>query len=83
MANGDVGACLDIERRPETIQGNGYKDRFTDIWRDRFEIFRQPISRLNATCRDCEHEKYCAGGAAHSWDFDKNEQRICMKGILF
>ena len=59
------------------------EDRFTDIWRDRFEIFRQPISRLNAICRDCEHEKYCAGGAAHSWDFDKNEQRICMKGILF
>ena len=22
MANGDIGACLDIERRPETIQGN-------------------------------------------------------------
>ena len=83
MANGDVGACLDIERRPETIQGNVYEDRFTDIWRNRFGIFRQPISRLSATCRDCEHEKYCAGGAAHSWDFDKNEQRICMKGILF
>ena len=83
MANGDVGACLDIERRPETIQGNVYKENFTDIWKNRFEIFRKPLSPLNEKCSTCEYEKWCAGGAAHSWDYDQNEQRICMKDILF
>lgn len=23
------------------------------------------------------------GGSFHSWDFDKDEQRVCLKGILF
>ena len=34
MANGDVGACLDIERRPETIQGNIRSERFSSIWKN-------------------------------------------------
>ncbi len=83
MANGDVGACLDIERRPEVIQGNVYKERFTDIWRNRFEVFRRPLSLGSEKCSECEYEKWCAGGAAHSWDYDRGMQRICMKDILF
>ena len=83
MANGDVGACLDIERREETIHGNVYEDRFTDIWNDRFQIFRSRLSRRNASCKMCPAEKWCSGGAFHSWDYDKNEQMICMKDILF
>ena len=39
MANGDIGACLDIERRPETIQGNIRHDRLRDVWEGRFELF--------------------------------------------
>ena len=40
LSNGDIGACLDIERRPETIQGNIGKDSFVDVWENRFELFR-------------------------------------------
>ena len=83
MVNGDVGACLDIERRPETIQGNILEDSFTRIWKEEFGIFRQRISLKSAECRACPAEKWCAGGARHSWDYDENRQRICMKGILF
>ena len=61
LSNGDIGACLDIERRPETI----------------------PLCGRSAVCRDCSAAKYCAGGSFHSWDYDMNEQKICMKGILF
>ena len=83
LSNGDIGACLDIERRPETIQGNIGKDSFVDVWENRFELFRRPLSERNAVCRDCSAAKYCAGGSFHSWDYDLNEQRICMRGILF
>ena len=38
--NGDIGGCLDIERRPETIQGNVRTDDFYTTWLRRFEIFR-------------------------------------------
>ena len=79
MVNGDIGACLDIEKRPETIQGNILKDRFRDVWEQRFEIFRRDLSELNETCRSCEVRQFCHGGSTHSWDFDKNEQRICFR----
>ena len=81
--NGDIGACLDIEAREETIQGNVRTDSFTDVWNNRFEIFRQRLSKRNETCQACPAEKWCAGGAFHSWDFDRNEPRICMRNILF
>ena len=83
MANGDVGACLDIERNQRTIQGNILTMPFTKIWNERFELFRQPLSGMCEGCRDCAYERYCAGGAHHSYDYEKNQQRICMKGILF
>ena len=83
MANGDIGACLDIERRPETIQGNIRRDRFSDVWRNRFAIFRKNLSDRSETCRDCEHSRFCRGDAHHSWSHDENRPLVCMKGILF
>lgn len=83
MSNGDIGACLDIERRHETIQGNIKTDSFTDVWKNRFEIFRKPLSEKCEKCRGCHEEKWCRGGSYHSWDYDRNEPMICMKGVLF
>ena len=54
MANGDIGACLDIERRPETIQGNILRDDFTDVWYNKFDIFRKPLSDKNEKCKNCK-----------------------------
>ncbi len=82
-ANGDIIGCLDIERRPETIQGNILKDRFKDVWENRFEFFRRDLSDLNEKCRDCSEKDFCHGDSFHSWDFDKNEPLLCFKDILF
>ncbi|MBR1827982.1 MAG: SPASM domain-containing protein, partial [Atopobiaceae bacterium] len=83
MANGDIGACLDIERRPETIQGNIRHDRLRDVWEGRFELFRRDLSDSNETCRACEHARFCRGDAHHSWDYDANRPMVCLKGVLF
>ena len=83
MANGDVGACLDIERNSKTVQGNILETPFTEIWNNRFEIFRQPLSNLCEDCAGCDYERYCAGGAHHSFDYESGKQRICFKGTLF
>ena len=83
MANGDIGACLDIERRPETIQGNIRRDRLRDVWEGRFELFRHDLSELNAECRSCGHARFCRGDAHHSWDYDRNRPMVCFKGMLF
>ena len=82
MCNGDIGSCLDIEKRPETVQGNIFKDRFKDVWENRFEIFRRDRTVLNRTCRSCDARRFCRGGSAHSWDYDSNMQRVCFKDMF-
>jgi radical SAM protein with 4Fe4S-binding SPASM domain len=81
--NGDITACLDIEERPEFVQGNIAKDKFSDVWFNRFGVFRKPLSTLCSDCQKCEWEKWCAGGSRHCFDYDNNKQRVCFKDILF
>lgn len=82
-ASGDILACLDIERRPELIQGNIQRDRFSDVWNRGFRIFRRNLSEKNEICRTCKEQKFCHGGAYHSWNFDENKPEICFQDILF
>jgi len=83
MSNGDIGACLDIERRPESIQGSIRRDRLRDVWDARFELFRRDLSDSCAECRACEHVRVCRGDAHHSWDYDAQRPKVCFKGTLF
>ena len=82
MFNGDITACLDIERRPELVQGNIRKDHFKEIWENKFDIYRTDY-RKTGKCADCVYYRYCAGDSYHSWNFDKMEPNLCLKGILF
>lgn len=81
MYNGDVGACLDIERRPETIQGNVRNTRFSEIWKNEFKIFRSDYKKCGP-CANCKDYCFCAGDSCHTWDYDKMEPKLCMKDIL-
>ena len=83
MVNGDITACLDIERRPEFIQGNVLNEHFKDVWENKFEIFRKDLSLENEKCKNCKEAKFCHGDAYHTWDFDNNCPQVCFKDILF
>ncbi len=83
MANGDIGACLDVPRNGISIQGNVLKDSFCDVWENRFEFFRNPLAARNEECKNCEQAKYCRGGSYHSWDYKNDKPLVCMKGTLF
>lgn len=82
-ANGDISACLDIEPRKELLYGNILKDDFTEIWNNKFEIYRSNLSDLTPKCADCPDKDFCNGGSYHTWDYDKNEPLMCFKNILF
>lgn len=82
-ADGDIRACLDIEKNAHTVEGNLYKDSFTEVWNNRFLLYRKRLSLSCEACKGCLYVDWCAGGAHHSYDYEKNEQRICMKDILF
>lgn len=83
MANGDIGACLDIERRSETIEGNILRDDFTDVWRNGFKIFRTPLYEKNEKCSHCESKYFCLGGSYHSWDYTNDKPLVCFKDVIF
>ena len=83
MENGDVGACLDIPRNVTSIQGNVLRQSFTDIWQNGFSFFRTPLSERNERCNGCPSARFCRGGSYHSWNFEKDEPRICFRDILF
>ena len=83
MANGDIGACLDIERRPELIQGNIRTDDFKSVWENKFTQFRDFNYRTCEQCENCSDRLFCGGDAFHSWNFDEHKPNICFKGILF
>lgn len=82
-ANGDIIACLDIERRPELVQGNILKDRFKDVWENEFKEFRIDLSDRCTKCQVCGEKDRCHGDSYHSWDFVRNEPILCFRDILF
>ena len=82
MWNGDITACLDIERRPELVQGNIRTDDFRQVWRDGFKQYRSDMRKCGE-CAECSDYDFCAGGAFHTWNFDENKQNVCFKGVLF
>lgn len=81
MSNGDVGACLDIERNHITVQGNIKERRFSEIWKNEFKAFRYDRSEADEKCRACGNREYCGGGACHTWDFEAKKQRVCIADI--
>ena len=82
-STGDILACLDIERRPELVQGHILRDRFKDVWENRFQAFRRDLAEENERCRTCPEKQNCHGDSFHSWNFDRNEPMLCLRGILF
>lgn len=82
MANGDIAACLDIERRPELIQGNIRERSFKDVWFNEFRPFRDPSFRKCEMCDKCDDKAFCNCDSFHTWNFDEQRPEICMKRIL-
>ena len=78
LVNGDIYGCLDVERRPELVQGNIKTDRFYDVWMNRFKPYRVDRSLFCKDCRNCKERLFCAGESMHTWDFDSNKPKLCL-----
>lgn len=79
LCNGDIYSCLDIERRPELVQGNVRRDNFVEIWENKFQIYRKDRTEENMTCKECTDRFVCGADSFHTWDFERAEPRICIK----
>ena len=83
LSNGDIFSCLDIERRPELIQGNILKDDFLTVWENGFKMFSGDYRcSTSERCRDCDNRAMCKGDSAHTWDYDAGEPLLCLFDLL-
>ena len=79
LSNGDIFGCPNIPRRKELIQGNVLKDNFCEIWKSKFEFYRNPNRTKAKQCEECEYWKYCKGDSFHTFDFETNTPQFCYK----
>ena len=63
LANGDIGGCMSI--RSHYAQGNIYRDRFSDVWQNRFGPMRDRRWMKHDECARCKVWDWCVGGPFH------------------
>ena len=80
-SNGDICACLDIENRPELVQGNILTDDFMNVWLNRFQVFRRDRTADCTQCIECPERYLCGGDSTHTWDFERNEPLLCIQKL--
>lgn len=81
LVDGSIYACLDIERRPELIEGNVKEDDFFEVWQKKFAFYRK--DRTNCSyCASCPRRAYCLGDSAHTWNFEANQPNLCLYRYL-
>jgi radical SAM enzyme (rSAM/lipoprotein system) len=80
MVNGDILACPNIDRR--FSQGNIYTDSFTDVWENKYKVFRNRSWMKTGECRTCKSWSTCKGNSFHLWDLDKSSTRKCYYNML-
>lgn len=78
-SNGDICACLDIDNRPELVQGNIRTDDLMTIWKDGFQLFRRDRTADCSQCVECPERYICGGDSAHTWDYAENKPLLCYR----
>lgn len=82
LYNGDIYVCPNVPRIKKLIQGNVRKDRFSKVWNEKFEYFRDPNRNKCKKCEKCMQWDYCLGGPVHTWDFNKKEPKMCVYEMI-
>lgn len=80
LHNGDIFVCPNVPRERQLMQGNIKEDSFSEIWKNKFEIFREKNRTKCNKCEKCDHWDECLGGSFHSWDFEKKQPKVCFIG---
>ena len=72
--DGSISGCTSV--RADFHQGNIYRDRFWEVWQNRFEPFRNREWARRGECADCRMFRYCLGGGMHLHD-DNGDLLYC------
>lgn len=75
MADGSISACTSL--RSNFKQGNIYKDNFSEVWQNKFQVFRDRSWTKTGKCAECDFYKYCEGNGMHLRDEKSGELLFC------
>ncbi|MBI5498658.1 MAG: radical SAM protein [Deltaproteobacteria bacterium] len=63
LRDGSIGACPELGTA--FVQGHVSRDRFRDVWYERYGIFRDRSWARTGACTACDSWERCRGGALH------------------
>lgn len=75
MVDGSVSGCTSL--RENFIEGNIYRDNFSDIWENRFQQYRNREWTKTGVCTECKQFKYCDGNGLHLRNEKSGELLFC------
>ncbi len=81
LYNGDIAACPNLSRE-HTRQGNVRQDRFSEIWKKKYELFRNRNWRKCGYCKNCTWWEFCEGNSIHLWNFESNQPTLCNYNLI-
>jgi len=76
MCDGRIGACPELS--DAFIQGHISKDRFSEVWQNRYQIFRDRSWMKKGHCGNCEHFRRCEGGSIHLYENTQASPHRCL-----
>lgn len=75
MVNGDIMACPNNHRAMK--QGNLFEDDLVEVWRERFEPYRDRRPMRTGACQGCDQWGLCQGNDMHLWNPEQGRTRLC------
>lgn len=75
LIDGSIGACPNINR--SFVQGSIYRDNFLDVWKNKFQVYRNKDWTRTGICTNCKEYKYCLGNGLHYWTQEKDKPLYC------
>lgn len=80
LVDGSISACPSL--RADYIQGNIYKDNFSDIWNNRFQVMRNRNWLKTGKCAKCKVWNFCKGNGLHLRPDKNGELLYCHYNTL-
>ncbi len=75
LVDGSISACPNL--RDNFIQGNIYKDQFSDVWQNKYEMYRNRSWTKTGICAHCDSFNYCEGNGMHLRDEKTGKLLFC------